>query len=239
MVLQQNFISKYLLYRNYSILLKNYYMKKTTIYILLAFITFCTSSCSKYTQSGNGGFSDVSLNRNSDEYTIKRLKQIELDGNAICGIPGLGAQNNKNKNKSGLMFRFNGIEIGRTPRILPIITMLGFTYGYGYLAQTAFGRKKETINTGFGSYTVTGDFKLRKGLQYIVGLPFAGVTNNLLWDGVAASGLTNQVYYQLVNENQDIDVFINPKYKVDYHPGIFTQKAHVILNATGATLKMK
>jgi hypothetical protein len=162
-----------------------------------------------------------------------------LDGNAICGIPGLGAQNNKNKNKSGMMFRFNGIEIGRTPRIFPIITMLGFTYGYGYLAQEAFGRKKETFNTGFGSYTVKGDYRLRKGLQYIVGLPFAGISNNFLWDGVAASGLTNQVYYKLVDENQDIDVFVNPKYKVDYHPGIFTQKAHVILNATGATLKMK
>ena len=105
-------------------------MKKITIYLALAFIIFSTSSCSKYLQSGNGGFSDVSLNRTSDEYSIKRLKQIDMDGNAICGIPGLGAKNNKNKNKSGLMFRFNGIEIGRTPRIMPIITMLGFTAGY-------------------------------------------------------------------------------------------------------------
>jgi len=208
-------------------------MKKTTIYILLAFIAISTSSCSKYLQSGNGGFSDVSLNRNSDEYTIKRLKQIELDGNAICGIPGLGAQNNKNKNKSGMMFRFNGIEIGRTPRIFPILTMIGFTYAYGNLAQRTFGTVKDFNSKNFGEY------KVRDGLQYLLGLPFAGVSNNLLWDGVAASGLTNQVYYQLVDENQDIDVFVNPKYKVDYHPGIFTQKAHVILNATGATLKMK
>ncbi len=181
----------------------------------------------------------MSLNRNSDEYTMKRLKQIEMDGNAIFGIPGIGAQNNKNKNKTGLMFRFNGIEIGRTPRLMPIITMLGFTYGYGQLAQKVFGRGKETINTGFSNYTVEGDYRLRKGLQYIVAIPFAGASNNLLWDGVAASGLTNQVYYKLVDENPDVDVFINPKYKVDYRPGIFTQKAHVILNASGATIKMK
>jgi hypothetical protein len=214
-------------------------MKKIAFYFLLAVLILGNTSCSKYLQSGNGGFSDVSLNRNSDEYTMKRLKQIEMDGNAIFGIPGIGAQNNKNKNKTGLMFRFNGIEIGRTPRLMPIITMLGFTYGYGQLAQKVFGRGKETINTGFSNYTVEGDYRLRKGLQYIVAIPFAGASNNLLWDGVAASGLTNQVYYKLVDENPDVDVFINPKYKVDYRPGIFTQKAHVILNASGATIKMK
>jgi hypothetical protein len=218
-------------------------MKKSIFYFALIILSFSLTSCSRYLQSGNGGFSDVSLNRNSDEYTIKRLKEIELDGNAICGIPGLGAQNNRNKNKSGLVFRFNGIEIGRTPRIAPILTMLGFTYAYGKLAQTTFGRKTETIteNYGFGSYSykITGDYKLRGGIQYVLALPFAGISNNLLWNGIAASGLTNQVYYKLVNENEDVDVFVNPKYKIDYKLGLFTQKAHVKLNATGATLKMK
>jgi hypothetical protein len=224
-------------------------MKKKLIYLALAFIVFSTSSCSKYLQSGNGGFSDVSLNRTSDEYSIKRLKQIDMDGNAICGIPGIGAKNNKNKNKSGLMFRFNGIEIGRTPRIMPIITMLGFTAAYTVLAQSAI-KNNNVKPYGYGSdakknalfindYYSEKFGSLRTGWAVILGLPFAGATNNLLWNGVAASGLTNQVYYRLVDENPDVDVFVNPKYKVDYHPGIFTQKAHVILNATGATLKMK
>jgi hypothetical protein len=224
-------------------------MKKIPIYLALAFIVFSTSSCSKYLQSGNGGFSDVSLNRTSDEYSIKRLKQIDMDGNAICGIPGLGAQNNKNKNKSGMMFRFNGIEIGRTPRIMPIITMLGFTVAYTALTQTViknnnvkiYGYETNKKNTFFVNDDYYSDKlgSLRTGWAVLLGLPFAGATNNLLWNGVAASGLTNQVYYRLVDENPDVDVFVNPKYKVDYHPGIFTQKAHVILNATGATLKMK
>ncbi len=226
-------------------------MKKITIYLAFAFIVISTSSCSKYLQSGNGGFSDVSLNRTSDEYSIKRLKQIELDGNAICGIPSLfGAQNNKNKNKSGMMFRFNGIEIGRTaPRILPILTMLGFTYGYTTLMQSVIknnnvepgqqygGKKNIFFKNDDGRDKNYGS--LRTGWALALGLPFAGATNNLVWNGVAASGLTNQVYYKLVDENQDIDVFVNPKYKIDYRTGIFTQKARVILNATGATLKMK
>lgn len=220
-------------------------MKKSLFYLSLALVIISSSSCSKYLQSGNGGYSDVSLNRNSDEYTIKRLKQIELDGNAIFGIPGIGAQNNKNKNKSGLMFRFNGIEIGSTPRLAPIITMLGFTYGFKKIIQAAGGQKYvkgELLYTdpfGQNIYDVKQKNKIPNVVSYLLAIPVAGATNNLLWSGVAASGLTNQVYYKLVDENPDIDVFVNPKYKVDYHPSIFTQKAHVILNATGATLKMK
>jgi hypothetical protein len=227
-------------------------MKKITIYVILAFIVLGTSSCSRYLQSGNGGFSDVSLNRTSDEYSIKRLKEINMDGNAIFGIPGLGAQNNKNKNKTGLMFRFNGIEIGRTPRLLPIITMLSCTYAYTNLMKVVFTNNnvkpypfdyngnRTKKNAFFNNDYFSDNYgKLRTGWAMILGFPFAGATNNLIWNGVAASGLTNQVYYKLVDENPDVDVFVNPKYKVDYHPGIFTQKAHVILNATGATLKMK
>ena len=116
---------------------------KRTLYSIIAFIfLFTSTSCSRYLQSGNGGFSDVSLNRNSDEYSIKRLKQIEMDGNAICGIPGLfGAKNNKNKNKTGMMFRFNGIEIGRTPRIWPILSMVTMTYGVKSIIKIVGGEK--------------------------------------------------------------------------------------------------
>lgn len=211
-------------------------MKQVLAIACTLFVLLSNSSCSKFLKSGNGGFSDVSLNRNSDEYTLKRIKQIEMDGNAICGIPGIGAQNNKNKNKYGMVFRFNGIEIGATPRVLPIFTMVGLTWGYGQLAQSVFGRKKEEVYPGV---SVPGDYRLRGGLQYVIGLPFAGATNNLLWYGVAASGLTNQMYYQLVDENPDVDVFINPKYKIDYSLKLFTQKAKVYMNATGATLKIK
>jgi len=206
-------------------------MKSITKYCLLITLFVTVTSCSKYLQTGNGGFSDVSLNRNSDEYTIKRLNPIELNGNAICGIPGLGGKNdnNKNKNKTGIMFRFNGVQIGRVSRIIPILTMIGFTFGYAELAQKAVGYKK--------SYPF--DYKLNNGIQYLVALPFAGVSNNLLWNGVAASGLTNQINYQLIEDNPGIDVFVNPKYKIDYKLGIFTQKATVKADVTGATLKMK
>ncbi len=208
-------------------------MKKLFFGLAAILSMLSISSCSKYMQSGNGGFSDVSLNRNSDEYSIKRLKTIELDGDAVCGIPGLlGSKNNKNKNKTGMIFRFNGIEIGRTPRILPILTMIGFTGFYSNLVQQIGGKKVD--NYGYNEKN-----KIPTGASLLIGLPFAGVSNNLLWNGIAASGLTNQMYYKLVDENPDVDVFINPKYKVDYKLHFFTQNAKVKADVTGATLKMK
>ena len=72
-----------------------------------------------------------------------------------------------------------------------------------------------------------------------MGIPLAGMTNNFIWNGAALSGLTNQLYYKLADENPDVDVFINPKYKVDYKLGLFSQKATVNANVMGATLKLK
>jgi hypothetical protein len=42
-----------------------------------------------------------------------------------------------------------------------------------------------------------------------------------------------------VIKNPDIDVFLNPKYQVEYKLGIFNQKASIKANVTGATLKIK
>ena len=66
--------------------------------LLCSILLLCMimTSCSRFIHSGNGGFSDVSLNRNSDEYTLKRLDPIELSGSSLFGIPGFGT-NNKNK----------------------------------------------------------------------------------------------------------------------------------------------
>ena len=207
-------------------------MKPSYLFLLLLILVF--SSCSRFIRSGNGGFSDVSLSRNSDEYTIKKLAPIQLEGSSVFGIPGWGT-NNRNKNKSGLIFRFNGVELGKIPRLLPLLTLLGATYAYGTLIQQTVGYKTERI----GNYSYQGDYKLKLGYAALMGIPLAGMTNNFIWNGAALSGLTNQMYYKLVEENPDVDVFINPKYKVDYKLGVFSQKATVNANVMGATLKLK
>lgn len=212
------------------------YQKALSFLLVTALLT---SSCSKYLKSGNGAYSDLSLSRTSDEYSIKRLSPIELKGSSVFGIPGFGS-NNKNKNKGGLLFRFNGVELGKIPRVLPLLTLLGTTFGYGLLAQSIAGYKKERYTYGGTTYyESTGEFKLKRGYAYLIGLPLAGATNNFIWNGAALSGLTNQLYYQLVDENPDIDVFLNPKYKVDYKLGLFSQKATINANIMGATLKLK
>jgi hypothetical protein len=212
-------------------------LSKKTIFIFLVALTTGTS-CSKYLKSGNGGFSDVSLNRNSDEYTLKRLEPIELNGRSVFGIPGFGT-NNKHKNKGGMIFRFNGVELGKVPRILPILTLLGSVYAYGALAQSIAGDKTTTVRSGEFTYSYSDGPKLKLEYACLIGLPLAGITNNLIWNGAALSGLTNQMYYKLVDENPDVDVFLNPKYKFDYKLGLFSQKATLNANVMGATLKVK
>jgi hypothetical protein len=201
-------------------------MKKNLLLYCFFATTLLFSSCSRSIHSGNGGFSDVSLSRNSDEYTLKRLDPIELSGTSLFGVPGFGS-NNKNKNKYGMIFRFNGIQLGRTPRILPILTLAASTYFLGNLAQNVAGRNNQFKDN------------LPTGVNYLVAFPVAGIVNNLVWSGAATSGLTNQVYYKMTSENPDIDVFLNPKYQVEYKLGIFNQKASIKANVTGATLKIK
>lgn len=204
-------------------------MKKTlTLSILILFLI----SCSKNLYVGNGGYSDVSLSRNSDEYTIKRIPQITMEGNSIFGIPGFGV-NNKNKSKYGMVVRFNGLELGKTPRVMPVLTLIGFAAASTLAVQKLGGTDNNPRSSSYG------DYKLKTGVSALIGLPIAGAANNILWNGAALSGLSNQINHQLVSENQDIDVFFNPKYFVDYKLGLFNQKATVTANVMGATLKIK
>jgi hypothetical protein len=201
-------------------------IKRLQLLCSIFLLCLIMSSCSRFIHSANGGFSDVSLNRNSDEYTLKRLDPIELSGSSLFGIPGFGT-NNKNKNKYGMIFRFNGIQLGSTPRILPILSLAASTIALGGVAQSISGFNKK------------GDYNLPTGVNYLVAFPVAGIVNNLIWSGAATSGLTNQVYYKMASENPDIDIFINPKYQVDYKLGLFNQKASIKASVTGATLKIK
>jgi hypothetical protein len=45
------------------------------------------TSCSSVQSISNGGFSDISLNRNSNEYELTRLNEITAEGEALFGIP--------------------------------------------------------------------------------------------------------------------------------------------------------
>jgi hypothetical protein len=206
-------------------------MKLFQIPLLCLAITFFTS-CNQYIKSGIAGSTDVTLTRNSDEYTIKRLKPIELEGSSLFGIPGFGT-NNRNKNKTGMVFKLNGFTIGSVPRILPILSFISTSVASGILVQSIGGTVDNYQSNRFGQY------KINFPIAMLIGVPVGGMINNLVWSGSATSGLTNQMYYRLVDENPDVDIFTNPKYKIDYKLGVFNQKATIRADVMGATLKLK
>ena len=206
-------------------------MKLIQIPLLCLAIALLTS-CNQYIKSGIAGSTDVSLTRNSDEYTIKRLKPIELEGSSLFGIPGFGTTN-KNKNKTGMVFKLNGFTIGSVPRILPILSFLSTSVASGILVQSIGG----TVNDYQSN--LCGQYKINFPIAMLIGVPVGGMINNLVWSGSATSGLTNQMYYRLVDENPDVDIFTNPKYKIDYKLGVFNQKATIRADVMGATLKLK
>jgi len=206
-------------------------MKLIQIPLLCLAITFLTS-CNQYIKSGIAGSTDVTLTRNSDEYTIKRLKPIELEGSSLFGIPGFGT-NNRNKNKTGMVFKLNGFTIGSVPRILPILSFISTSVASGILVQSIGGTVDNYQSNRFGQY------KINFPIAMLIGVPVGGMINNLVWSGSATSGLTNQMYYRLVDENPDVDIFTNPKYKIDYKLGVFNQKATIRADVMGATLKLK
>ena len=197
-------------------------MKKNFGIFALAAITLF-ASCSNQLYTGNGALSDVSLQRNSSEYEIKRLNEIEVSGKSFWGIPSNSY--NANKNKKGMIVRFNGLELGRTPKILPILTMVGYSFGVGGLLQETFGVKDN------------GDYKIGTVPSILLGLPIAGALNNITWSGSAFSGATNELNYRLVTDNPNVDVFLNPKYSIDYKMGFWGQSATVKAKVMGATIK--
>ena len=173
--------------------------------------------------TGNGALSDVSLQRNSSEYEIKRLNEIEVSGKSFWGIPSNSY--NANKNKKGMIVRFNGLELGRTPKILPILTMVGYSFGVGGILQETFGFKDN------------GDYKLGTVPSLLLALPIAGAINNFSWSGSAFSGATNELNYRLVTDNPNVDVFLNPKYTIEYKMGFWRQSTNVKAKVMGATIK--
>ena len=202
--------------------------------IILLLVVVFSSSCNKQLMTGNGGFSDVSLSRNSSEYQIKRLKTIKVEGSSFWGIPS--HKNNPNKNNRGMIVRFNGLDLGSTPQFLPIVTMVGYSFGLGSLINSAFGQDNGSYNSSTYTYTSAKD-KLGIVPSTLLAIPLAGIINNWTWNGIAVSGTSNELNYQLVTNNPTVDVFFNPKFKIKYNIGWWKQTAVVEADVMGATIK--
>jgi hypothetical protein len=198
-------------------------MRKLKVTFLVS-ISILVTSCSSLSSISNGGYSDLSLNKDSNEYELKRLKEIDVEGTAFFGIPM------KAKKKQGTIFRFNGINIGKSNQIGPILSMLVYTAVTGFAINEIAGSK-----FNYDTYEEKDNLGLLP--SFAIAIPIAGIINNATWSGSALQNASWNLNSRLVDENPDVDVFLNPKYDVEYNQGIFNQRAKVKGNVMGAIIK--
>ncbi|MEC9209964.1 MAG: hypothetical protein VX762_06020 [Bacteroidota bacterium] len=215
-------------------------------------ITVCLlfSGCSKSLYTSNAARDQRPL-LFENEYDIKELSDIQSTGEAFWGIP---ISQKKYKRKNGMILYFNGVALTKTPKILPILTLLSLDYFFTTsVMQPIFGEKKDTYEstewngseyvTVSNSYS-TGDKRLGLVPGLLLSLPIAGTINNFIWSGATAEA-SSTIERQLIEENPDVDLFFFPKYEVKkynvFNDGpryLWWQKADVDAKVKGATIKL-
>ena len=188
-------------------------------FLFLALGLVLLSSCSTKRSIGNGAYSDISLERSSDQYTLKRLKEVNSQSKAIFGIP-VGNQ----AKKEGIVVRFNGINLGAQQKFLPAFSMVALSVVTGSAIYGAVGNEFD-------------EEALAIGVSVAGAVPIAGFLNNQIWSDSALRNAAWNANSSLLNENKNIDVFLNPKYEIQTSNGIFTQKANLKANVMGAIIK--
>jgi len=215
-------------------MIKNSIKMIRNIFYFFLFVTMY--SCNTSSKISNGAYSDISLNRDSKDYTITRLKEINKEEKAFFGIP-----TGKSLNKTGgMVVRFNGVNVNffGSKRIWPILSMVALSVVPGMVISELGGRK-EVKNFDFGNtyYYTEGKLNIPLGVGMLLATPITGFINNQIWQGIASSRATYNANSQLVNDNDDIDVFLNPKYQFKTKQGIFTQKSTINSRVMGAKIK--
>jgi len=182
------------------------------------------------------------------EYDIEELGEIQSTGKAFWGIP---ISQKKYKRKNGnIGVYFNGVSLMKTPKLLPILTLLSLDFFFTTsIMQPIFGKKIETITYDAGTpYEYSYERNEGNRLGFVPGLllslPFAGTINNFIWSGATAEA-SSTIERRLIEENPDIDLFFFPKYEVKkynvFNDGpryLWWQKADVDAKVKGATIKL-
>lgn len=189
---------------------------KTKLFLpVLAAALLFLNSCASNQLISNGAYSDISLDRNSSEYELSRLNEITSEGSSIFGIP----MDKSVGNDYGMVVRFNGVNVSGTKRVLPILSLLATSIVLGPTMSEILSLNDNTLGT-------------------VVALPVAGAINNLSWGQITSTSRAFQRFNRkLVQDNPNIDVFLNPKYEVDQRLGLFKSKTKVKGRVMGATLK--
>ena len=192
------------------------------------------SSCSSQLLVSTGAKDNKPLVFNN-EYKTENLNEIEVEGAAFWGIPS-ASNNNSNKN-NGIIFTFNGINIGKTPRLLPILTLLAQSAILTYSINVIAGQYESKPRYG---YYQPAEYKDNLGLplSFLISIPVAGTLNNFIWSNSALSGASASLNYRLINENPNVDIFFYPKYEIKKENYLWYQKATINARVSGATLNL-
>ena len=186
--------------------------------LLLIMSVVVLSSCSIQKSIGNGAFSDISINVDSEKYELNRLNEIETDGWSFWGIP------DKPLKKTGFVVRFNGMQLNSDSRFL------------GVSASQLFPIFSLLVNTAGIGFAI--DFALPESVplptSFIIALPIAGTFNNMIFYKSAQDFAIRKMNARLIEENPEVDVFLNPKYNIDFKNKIWTQEATIKANVMGA-----
>lgn len=187
--------------------------------LLLALFALPTISCSTHRSMGNGAYSDISLTRDSNQYELERLQEVNSSSRAIFGIP---IDKNVSK-KEGIIVRFNGVNLKAQNRFLPALSMIVLTAVTGNGIHGIVGNEFDEKALGYG-------------VSYAAAIPVAGFLNNQIWADAALSRASWNANSELMQQNQNVDVFLNPKYEIQTKNGIWTQKANLNVRAMGARI---
>jgi len=208
-------------------------MNKCFLFFLMSGSLLLATGCSTTLKIGHGANDSKPLVF-EEHYEIEQIPTMTVDGRAFWGIPSFKS-NNQNKRDQGRLRHF--IEPGgfRIKRILPVLTLF-----FGSL----------TTHAVLGEYLGVDFMYDRPVLSWtLLSLPIMGTVNNALWEGAAYSGSVETMQYRLLNEYPDVDVFVYPKYHLEYDrifdpegfqpEYLWIQKARLQVDVKGATLKTK
>lgn len=111
----------------------------------------------------------------------------------------------------------------------PLLTLTALTWQSAGLMNA--------IGVGSNQETYVGSV-IRKPIffSYILGIPVAATFNSLIWKGSSKGAAGSEINTQMLEQNQDIDMFLFPKYSVQTD-GFYRESSTVNLKVKGATLK--
>ena len=147
-----------------------------------------------------------------EKYELVEIKEISSSSNCHFGFgPGKGYGDGVITNFYGVNLKYN------QSNFLRLLTFISYA---AILPSTAVNEENMFLN-------VMG------------GLVIGGVLNNLTWINTSTNVAIRQANLKLMQENPDVDLFVYPKYNIQYSTGLFNNRADVKIYSKGAKLKIK